>query len=156
MSGKTVAQSKIVMARTMQPTDANGYGNVHGGVIMRFVDEAAGSAAIRHTSGRCVTASIDYMSFEQPVYIGDLVTIEAFLTYVGKTSIEVQCTVTAENLITGEPRHISTCYMVFVHIDEHGKPISAPDLVLETEADKANYENALKRRELRAQLRQHR
>src|SRR5271165_6130427 len=117
MEGKTVSQSRTVLARAMQPTDANGYGNVHGGAIMRFVDEAAGSVAIRHVRGRCVTASLDHMDFRAPAHVGDLVTVTAFLTYVGHSSMDVACQVQAENFITGEVRLISTCSLTFVAID---------------------------------------
>lgn len=155
MEGKTVSQSRITMARTMQPSDANGYGNVHGGVIMRFVDEAAGAVAIRHTKSRCVTASLDHMNFENPAYIGDLVTINAYLTFVGRTSMEVKCIVTAESFITDEVRLISTCYLIYVSIDEQGKPIPVPPLVLETPEERAEWDSSMQRRILRQQLKHH-
>ena len=152
MEGKTVAQSHVVMARSMQPGDVNGYGNVHGGAIMRFVDEAAGAAAIRHARARCVTASLDHMSFNAPVHVGDLVTITACLTYVGRTSMEVECQVHAENFITGQVTHTSTCYMIFVSIDEAGNPIPVPPLLLETDEERARWAAAERRRELRKQV----
>ena len=125
MEGKTVAQSRIIMARAMQPTDANGYGNVHGGVIMRFVDEAAGAVAIRHAQSRCVTA---------------------FMTYTGHTSLEVECQVTAESIISGDERRVSTCYLVFVAIDEQGKPRAVPPLILESDEERARWQAAKVRR----------
>lgn len=149
MNTKTVSESRIVMARSMQPLDANGYGNVHGGVIMRFVDEAAGAVAIRHTRARCVTASLDHMSFDSPAYIGDIVTVTAFMTYTGRSSMEVECMVTAEGIATGEKRLVSTCYLVFVAIDEDGKPISVPQLVLETDEERERWNAAKARRALR-------
>jgi acyl-CoA hydrolase len=149
MEGKTVAQSRIIMARVMQPADANGYGNVHGGVIMRFVDEAGGAVAIRHAQSRCVTASLDHMSFDAPAYIGDIVTVTAFMTYTGHTSMEVECQVTAESILAGDERRVSTCYLVFVAIDEQGKPIAVPPLVLETDEERALWEAAKVRRATR-------
>lgn len=150
MEGKTVAQTRIVMARTMQPTDANGYGNVHGGAIMRFVDEAAGAVAIRHARARAVTASLDHMSFEAPAHIGDLVTATACLTYTGRSSMEIECEVIAENFVTGEIRLISRCYLVYVAIDEQGQPIPVPPLILETDEERARWQEAEKRRAHRA------
>jgi acyl-CoA hydrolase len=146
MEGKTVAQSRIVMARSMQPTDVNGYGNVHGGAIMRFVDEACGAVAIRHARSRCVTAAVDHMSFHAPVHVGDLVTITAQMTHVGRSSMEVEAQVHAENFITGEITHTTTAYLVFVAIDQDGKTIPAPTLVLETDEDRARWEAAERRR----------
>ncbi len=152
MEGKTVAQTRVVMARSMQPTDANGYGNVHGGAIMRFVDEAAGAVAIRHARARAVTASLDHMSFEAPAHIGDLVTVTAYMTYTGRTSMEVTCEVTAENFLTGEERRISRCHLVYVATDERGNPIPVPPLILETEEERARWRAAEERRARRVSL----
>src|SRR5215472_9123521 len=146
MEGKTVDQSHIVIARIMQPIDANGYGNVHGGVIMRFVDEAGGAAAIRHSQSRCVTVALDHMSFDAPAYIGDIVTVDAFLTFTGHTSMEVQCEVTAESIPTGAKRRVSTCYIVFVAIDENGKPATVPPLIPQTDEERARWQAAETRR----------
>src|SRR5579859_391370 len=90
LPGKTVDDSRIVMASTMQPADANVSGNVHGGAIMRMVDEAGGAVAVRHSRRRTVTVAMDSMTFKQPVYIGDLLTIHARLTSVGRTSMEIE------------------------------------------------------------------
>ncbi len=152
MDGKTVAQTRVLMARSMQPTDANGYGNVHGGAIMRFVDEAAGAVAIRHVRGRAVTASIEHMDFKAPVHIGDLVTVTAYMTYVGKSSMEVECQVAAENFVTGEVRAVSTCTLTFVAIDSGGHPVPAPPLILESAEERARWDAAVRRRELRHSL----
>jgi acyl-CoA hydrolase len=146
VEGKIVSQSRIVMARTMQPTDANAYGNVHGGAIMRFVDEAGGAVAIRHARSRAVTASLDHMSFEAPAHIGDLVTVTAFLTHTGRSSMEVACEVVAENFVTGEVRLISRCYVVYVAIDEQGRPIPVPPLICETDEERARWQEAEERR----------
>jgi acyl-CoA hydrolase len=149
MDGKTVAQSQVHMARSMQPPDANAYGNVHGGVIMRFVDEAGGAVAIRHARSRCVTVALDHMSFLAPVHVGDLVTIDACLTYVGRSSMEIECRVYAENFITGEVTHTSTCHIVYVATDEHGAPISVPPLLIETDEERHKWREAEQRRALR-------
>ena len=90
LEGKTVEESRVVMARTMQPSDANPFGNVHGGLIMYLADEAGGAVAIRHSRRRCVTVAMDSIIFKEPVYIGDLLTVRACLTFVGKSSMEVE------------------------------------------------------------------
>jgi acyl-CoA hydrolase len=130
--GKTVAESQIVMARSMQPPDANVWGNVHGGAILRLVDEAGGAVAIRHSRCRCVTVAMDKMTFKQPVYIGDLLTITACLTSVGRSSMEVEARIEAEDMRTGVKRHAGTSYLVYVAIDDQGHPTPVPSLILTT------------------------
>ncbi len=148
---KTVEESRTVMTRSMQPPDANPLGNVHGGAIMRMVDEAGGAVAIRHSRSRCVTVAMDSMTFKQPVYIGDLMTVTACLTYVGRTSMEVEANIEAENLRTGERRHIGVSYLVYVAIDDQGHPTPVPGLALRTDAERARWRAAEQRRERRRQ-----
>src|ERR671936_1595351 len=99
VSAKTVAASKTVISRTMLPSDANPYGNVHGGEIMKLIDAAAGAAATRHARARVVTARIDELSFLAPVYVGHLVTAMASVNHVGRTSMEVGVRVEAEDML---------------------------------------------------------
>ena len=148
---KTIAESRTVMARSMQPPDANALGNVHGGSIMRMVDEAGGAVAIRHARNNCVTVAMDSMTFKQPVYMGDLLTVTACLTYVGRTSMEVAATIEAENLRTGEVRHIGVSYLVYVAIDGQGRPLPVPGLTLQTDEERANWRAAEQRRARRQQ-----
>lgn len=148
-SGKTVEESRMVMARAMQPPDANVWGNVHGGAIMRMVDEAGGAAAVRHSRSRCVTVRMDSMTFKQPVYIGDLLTVTACLTQVGRTSMEVEATIEAEDLRTGTLRHVGTSYLVYVAIDDAGHPKPVPPLMLRTETERERWRAAQARREQR-------
>ncbi len=98
MEGKTVKESQMTMVIQMNPEDANPVGNVHGGVIMKYVDTAAGAVAIRHARKNCVTASIDRLDFHNPVFVGDLLILKASITLVGKTSMEVGVRVEAEDL----------------------------------------------------------
>lgn len=130
--GKTVDESQVVMARQMMPDDANPWGDVHGGAIMKMVDEAAGSAAIRHARCRVSTAAIDYMSFLHPVQVGDLVTVMASVNDVGRTSMEVGVRVEAENMLSGERHHTSSAYVVMVALDERGRPREVPSIVAQT------------------------
>jgi acyl-CoA hydrolase len=149
LQGKTVDESRVVMARTMQPPDANVWGNVHGGTIMRLVDEAGGAAAIRHSRSRCVTVAMDSMVFKEPVYIGDLLTIRACLTYTGRTSMEVEAQIEAEDLRTGEVRNAGASHLVYVAIDDLGRPTSVPPLLLQTEEERQRWRDAEERRALR-------
>ena len=108
---RSVAETEIVMARTMQPPDANVWGAVHGGAIMRLVDEAGGAVAQRHSRRPCVTVAMDSMIFKEPVSIGDFLTGRSRLTYVGVTSMEVEARIEAENLLTGAVRNAGTCHL---------------------------------------------
>lgn len=149
LAPRRVAESQITMSQMMLPGDANPSGNVHGGVIMKLVDTAAGVCATRHIRGRTVTARIDSMSFLQPVYVGDLVTLKASVNAVGRTSLEVGVRVESENLITGEIRHVSSAYLVFVALDEYGRPTAVPPLIGETDEEKRRAAGAQLRREHR-------
>jgi uncharacterized protein (TIGR00369 family) len=149
MEGKRVEESRVVMAQVMNPQDANPAGNVHGGVIMKLIDTAAGTVAIRHARSNVVTASIDRLDFHRPVYIGDLVILKASLNLAGRTSMEIGVRVEAENSMTGEVRHTSSAYLTFVALDKDGRPNEVPPLILETDADCRRNEEAKSRRDMR-------
>jgi len=150
MEQKTVKESQITLAQMMGIGDSNLAGAVHGGVIMKLVDNAAGLAAIKHAGGLVVTASIDEMSFIEPVNLGDLVTLKASVNAVGNTSMEVGVRVETENVVTGEKRHTSTAYLVFVSLDSQSrKPRPVPRLVTETSDEERRMREANLRREAR-------
>ena len=149
MEGKTGRQTSVIMVQPMTPQDANVVGNVHGGVIMKLIDEAAGIVAHRHVRGNAVTASIDRLDFHHPVYIGDVLTLKASLNLVGRTSMEVGVHVNAENPMTGEVRHTASAYVTLVAIGEDRKPVSVPPLILETEEEMRRNREAQVRRETR-------
>ena len=154
MEGKTVKESSIVMTHPMSTLDANMSGNVHGGVIMRLVDEAGGAVAIRHTRTNVVTASMDRMGFHNPVFIGNLLTLKASLNLVGRTSMEVGVHVQSEDLITGEIKHTASAYLTYVALDENGKPKAVPPLILKTEEEIRRNREAQRRRDGRLRDRQ--
>lgn len=145
-TARTADESRVVMGRIMQPPDANSWGNVHGGAIMYLVDEAGGAAAMRHSRRPCVTVAMDSMVFKEPVYIGDLLTIHAHVTWVGKSSIEVEARVEAENMLTGLIRQAGMSHIIYVAIDEQGHPTAAPPLLLRTEEERAAWRAAEERR----------
>ena len=97
-TGRTPAESEVTLGQLMLPDDANPSGDVHGGVVMKLVDTAAGIAAMRHARSRCVTIEMDSMTFEAPVHVGDLLHLYARLNWTGRTSIEIEVTVEAENV----------------------------------------------------------
>jgi len=142
LSAKTVRASRINIAQLMQPEHANNLGNVHGGWIMKLVDEAGALACMRHSGRRVVTVAIDSMVFRNPIKIGDLVLLNAEVTYTGRTSLEVEVQVQAENPLTGERTHTNTAYLVYVALDEAGHPVPVPQLVTETEDEKHKMEAA--------------
>ena len=119
----------------MQPEHANLRGDVHGGWIMKLVDEAGALAAMRHAQCRVVTVAMDQMMFHEPIRIGDLVMLHAELTYVGRTSMEARVEVIAEDPITGAQSHTNTAYLVYVALDEERKPRPVPSLLPETETE---------------------
>jgi acyl-CoA hydrolase len=153
LEGKAVRETSVVLVQKMTPQDANLAGNVHGGVIMRLIDDAAYVVATRHCRCNTVTASIDRMDFHSPIYIGDLVSLKASLNFVGTTSMEIGVRVETENLKTGEISHGVSAYLTYVALDENGKPTSVPPLILETEEDKRRNTEAQARRRIRLQER---
>ncbi len=114
------------MSHIMLPHNANANGSVHGGDIMKFIDNAAGAVAMRHARTTVVTASIDRLIFHLPVFIGNLLTLKASLNATGRTSMEIGVRVEAEDLKTGEIRHIASAYLTFVAIDAERKPTPVP------------------------------
>ena len=149
MEAKSVSASRISIAQLMQPEHANNLGNVHGGWIMKLVDEAGALACMRHAGRRVVTVAIDSMVFRQPIRIGDLVILNAEVTYVGHTSVEVEVQVQAENPITGDRTHTNTAYLVYVALDDAGRPTAVPAIKAETEAERLKLAAGRERQERR-------
>ena len=149
MQGKTVQETAIVVSHFVTPQDANYYGNVHGGVTMRMIDDAGGVVAARHAHGNTVTASVDRIDFHNPAFVGEILTLKASLNHVGRTSMEVGVRVETENIMTGEKRHIASAYLTYVALDNNRKPVEVPPVIPESELEKLRYNQALNRRELR-------
>jgi uncharacterized protein (TIGR00369 family) len=133
----------------MLPQHANALGNVHGGEILKMVDEAGAIAAMRHARKPCVTISIDSMTFKQPVHVGHLLSCQARVTYVGRSAIEVQVLVHAENVLTREITHTNSAYCVYVSLGPDGKTSGAPPLIIETEEDRRLFEEGEARQKRR-------
>jgi acyl-CoA hydrolase len=137
MSYATASLTTLVM-----PPMQNVLGDLFGGHLMALVDQAAAVAAIRHAGGPAVTASIDRVDFRERIPVGALVTCVATVDYVGNSSMDISIEVYAEKVSTGERRHTHTAHVVFVAIDEAGKPKRVPRLVAETEEERARYARA--------------
>jgi uncharacterized protein (TIGR00369 family) len=134
---KPMRASRIQIAQLMQPEHANNLGNVHGGWIMKLVDEAGALACMRHCGRRVVTVAIDQMSFHQPIRIGDLILLSAEVTYTGRTSIEAEVQVIAENPVTGEQTHTNTAYLLYVALDDDRNPAPVTPVSAETPEEEA-------------------
>jgi acyl-CoA hydrolase len=135
----------------MNTNDVNLYGTVHGGVLMKFMDEVAGAAAARHSGGTAVTASIDEIVFMEPVRVGDLVHAYAQVNWTGNTSMEAGVKLTAEPWDTGggEPVTVATAYLAFVGVDVSGHPRRIPPVLPESPEDERRFREAIIRREHR-------
>ena len=149
MEGKRVKESSVIISHVMLPQDANPAGNVHGGVVIKNIDSAAGVVAIRHARCNTVTASIDRLDFHSPVFIGNLLTLKASVNIVGRSSMEIGVRVEAEDLVTGQIRHTASAYLTFVALDENGRPKKVPSLILETEDEKRRNRESQARRKSR-------
>ena len=149
LRGKKPLESEMTTARLMMPTDANVLGNVFGGSIMKYMDEAAAIVAWRHAGKNVVTASIDRMNFFSPAYVGDLLVLKASVNFVGTTSMEIGVRIEAEDLSSGKSKHTGSCYLTYVALDEKGKPIPIPPLILTTPVEKRRFKEAQARRKLR-------
>lgn len=156
MNQRSAQDSQTVLSAFMQPEHANAQGNVHGGWIMKLVDEAGALAAMRHCHYPCVTVAIDSMTFDAPVLVGDLLILEACVTYVGRSSIESMVTVYAEKILTGQRTITNTAFVVYVALDEQRRPTEVAPLLLESEQEKRRFEQGRARQQERlARARRH-
>jgi acyl-CoA hydrolase len=153
VQGKPCSASQVIMTELVLPTHTNALGSIFGGVIMSWIDICAAISAQRHAGCDVVTASIDDLHFLAPVYKGWVVTLQASVNFVAKTSMEIGVRVDAENPRTGEVFHTSRAYCTFVAVDPSGKPLPVPPLILETDEDRRRHQQAQLRRSLRLQRR---
>jgi acyl-CoA hydrolase len=134
------------MVQLVLPNDANTIGNVLGGMVLHWIDLAAAVVAHRHCRTQCVTASIDQVSFEAPIRIGQLAVIAGRMTFAGRTSMEIRVDVQNEDLLTGLRKQTSTAYLTFVAIDKKGAPVPVPPLLLENDEERREARAAEARR----------
>jgi PAS domain S-box-containing protein len=150
-AGRTVASSRVETVTLMTPEMSNFGGSVHGGHVLRLVDQIAYACAATYSGQYCVTRSVDRVDFRVPVRVGELLTLRAQVNYVGRTSMEVGVRAEARDPRSGEARHTNSCYLTMVAVDEARRPAAVPALVCETDEDRRRFsEGALRRN--RAQL----
>jgi acyl-CoA hydrolase len=143
-------EKSLTMTVLMTPDMANFSGHVHGGSLLKLLDQVAYACSAKYCKQYVVTAALDQVFFKQQVNVGELVTFYAHVNYVGHSSMEIGVKVVAENLRTHSKRHTTSCYFTMVAMDEDGKPTEVPRLQLDTDIEKQHYAEA----ELRKQLRQ--
>ncbi len=146
---KNASESLVIMTELVLPNDTNTFGNLMGGRLMYWMDIAAALSAMKHCGAPVVTASVDNISFESPIKLGNAVHIEARLTRVFNTSMEVHLTVWGEDTLQQYKYKSNEAYYTFVSLDPNGKPRKVNALIPETEAEKKLFEGALRRRQLR-------
>ncbi|AIE60127.1 acyl-CoA thioesterase [Bacillus methanolicus] len=148
-NSKRCRDSFVVRTSIVLPPDTNSHGTMFGGKLMAYIDDIAAISAMRHARKHVVTASTDSVDFLHPIYEGNSVCLEAFVTYTGQTSMEVFVKVIAEDLLTGERNVCALSFLTFVAIDENGAPSPVPQIIPETEEEKKLYNSAKERAELR-------
>jgi acyl-CoA hydrolase len=151
--GKPVSASRSEIVEAVLPNDANPLGKMLGGRVMHLMDIAGALAATRHSNSPTVTASVDYMDFRFPVDVGEWIILKSSVNRVFRTSMEVGVKVFAENVLTGERKHTSSCYLTFVALGSSRKPKPVPPLILETDEDRRRYKEAGERRKNRLFMR---
>ena len=149
MQPKPPSASQSVLTRWMGIQDANTAGNVHGGTIMKMCDEVAGVAAVRHSGGRVVTAAMDRMTFNHPVFVGQLVTVKAMVNAAWRTSMEVGVRVESEDVRSGEVTHTSTAYLTMVALTDEGEPNPVAEVAPENDDERRRQREAQLRRDNR-------
>lgn len=147
LRGKPISASRTTLSHIMTANDTNLLGTVHGGVIMKLVDDAAGAVAGRHSGGPAVTASMDEMAFLAPVRVGDLVHVKAQCNWTGRSSMEIGVRVLAERWNESTPAtQVGSAYLVFTAVDAEGKPRTVPPVLPETDQDRRRNQEAQIRR----------
>lgn len=145
-------QAELTMSVLMTPDTANFSGNVHGGVILKLLDQVAYACASRFSGGYVVTLSVDQVLFKEPIFVGELVQFLSMVNYVGKTSMEVGIRVEAQNIQKRTVRHTNSCYFTMVAVDENGKPRRVPELTIDTPLKKQRFEAGQHRKEVRLKM----
>lgn len=143
---------ELSMTVLMTPDMANFAGNVHGGTLLKFLDQVAYACASRYAARYVVTVSVDQVMFRQPVHVGELVTFLASVNYTGKSSMEIGIKVIAENIRSQQKRHVNSCFFTMVAVDDDRRPVAVPALQPQNAREQRRYEQALLRKELRQEL----
>ena len=154
MQEKSPSESHAEVIIRMFPSDANPAGNVFGGEILKHIDMVAGIVAQRHSQSNAVTISMDSVNFLKPVFVGNVLTLNARINYVHNSSMEIEVRAEAEDIITGIRTVTGTAFVTFVALDKNGKPTPAPKLSLKTDDDRTKFEEGKIRMDTRLKNRQ--
>ena len=146
---KPASASRAEMTEMVLPGDTNSQGNIFGGRVMQLIDIAAAVAAVRHARMPVNTVFVDQLDFKHPIKMGHIVVLYAQVDYVSRTSMEICVEVFSENPLSGERTLTTTAHVVYVGLDQEGKPAPVPDVIPETEDEKRRYKTAKERRERR-------
>lgn len=146
------ARHKLSMSILMTPDMANFAGNVHGGHILKYLDQVAFACASRYAGSYVVTFSVDQVIFRQPIHVGELVTFYASVNYTGRTSMEIGIKVVTEDMLGQHVRHTNSCYFTMVAVDKEGKAVPVPPLQPGTDEEQQRFEAAIQRRALRQEM----
>ncbi|MFK7694567.1 acyl-CoA thioesterase [Paenibacillus sp. HJGM_3] len=149
MEQRFVKESRCYRTSRVFPTDVNNHNTLFGGKLMANIDDIASIAASKHCRKFVVTASTDSVDFLRPIKTTDSVTLEAFVTYTGRSSMEVFVKVMTEDLRSGERQIAATSFLTFVALDDNHRPLEVPRVIPETEEEKRLHETAIKRAEMR-------
>ncbi|MCB0548474.1 MAG: acyl-CoA thioesterase [Phaeodactylibacter sp.] len=149
LKAKKVSDSRTVMTEMVMPNDTNPMGNLMGGNLLRWMDIASGICAGKHCEAHVVTASVDHVSFQKPIRLGDVITLEATVTRAFRTSVEIHVEVFANDIKGGNPRRCNHAYYTFVGMDDDGNPQTVPPVLPLTEIEQQRFDSASKRREMR-------
>lgn len=145
-------QAELTMSVLMTPDTANFSGNVHGGVILKLLDQVAYACASRFSGGYVVTLSVDQVLFKEPIFVGELVQFLSMVNYVGTTSMEIGIRVEAQNIQKRTVRHTNSCYFTMVAVDEDGKPRPVPTLTVDTPLKKKRFDAGKHRKNMRLRI----
>lgn len=148
---KTTEDSRIQISELMKPSYANYGGKIHGGYILSLMDNVAFACASKHSRSYCVTASVNKVNFLNPIEVGELVTMKASVNYVGKSSMVVGIRVESENIRTGKTKHCNSSYFIMVAVDEEGKTVTVPGLILTNKMAAKRFIKSIIRRDSDAQ-----
>lgn len=155
MKSKKVSESRTLKAMLVLPPDSNALGTMFGGQVMHYIDDIASISAFRHARKQVVTASTDSVDFLYPINVGQMISMESFVSWTHKTSMEIYVSVVSEDLKTGARRICASSFLTFVAIDENGNTLEVPQVIPETDFEKALHESAPERFERRMERKRH-
>ena len=155
-TAKPASESRTIMTQLIFPLDTNHHDTMFGGKLMEYMDKVAAISAMRHARMQAVTASTDSLDFLAPIQIGEVIEVEAFVTWTNRSSMEIYVSVNSENLYSGVRKTTVTAFFTFVALDDNGKPAAVPAVIPETEEEKQLHASAPERHMLRSKRKQDR